>query len=239
AAHPTFLPGEHAVMRAKPREQRADRVAVTHDHPDGAAHVPGLGLDLKPPGRADQRQGGLGPRTGDFQRRRAPRLGQRPPGQERASPRRLGIVVGAIDDQWRQPANGAAAAVDQSGLPGQLLPVAYDTYDVPAFLTQPSGGDDGEVAVVAEHLRNVTSQPAGRYPRIKLGLDDDLAADDMKAAAEPEQRRDLGLTAARLGELEASQLVLHGCGHRHTVILPHPDAARADVAIVATMPRGR
>src|SRR6516225_9196966 len=64
APHPALLPGEHAVVRAEPGQQRADRVAIPHHDPVHPAHLAGLRVDLQPPGRAGQRQCRLGPGAG-------------------------------------------------------------------------------------------------------------------------------------------------------------------------------
>src|SRR6516225_9813237 len=41
APHPALLPGEHAVVRAEPGQQRADRVAIPHHDPVHPAHLAG------------------------------------------------------------------------------------------------------------------------------------------------------------------------------------------------------
>src|SRR3954447_7844772 len=54
ATHPPFLPGEDAVVRAEPGEQRADRIAVTDDDAIDPAYLAGLRRDAEPTCRADE-----------------------------------------------------------------------------------------------------------------------------------------------------------------------------------------
>ena len=160
AAHAALLPGQHGVVGAEPGEHRADGVAVADDDPVDPAHLAGLGRDAQPAGRADQREGRLGPGAGDLEGRRPAGLGERAVGEERAAPGGLGVAHRAADDLGRQPAHRAAAAVDQAGLAGQRLAVLDDPHDVAAALAQPAGREHEDLGGVAVDLGELASQPA-------------------------------------------------------------------------------
>ena len=215
AAHPALLPGHQRLVGAEPGEQRADRVAVADHDPVDAADLAGLGLDAEPAGDADQGERGLGAGAGDLERGGAAGLGERAVGQERAAPGGDGVAAAAGDDRGRQPADRAAALVEQAGLAGQGLAVLDDPDDVAAALADAVALDHGDVGGVAVDLGDVRAQPAGGGAGVELGLDHDLAADDVQAAGEAQHGGDLGLAAAGLGDLGAGQLGLHLCRHRH------------------------
>jgi hypothetical protein len=59
AAHPTLLPGQQRLVRAKPGEQGANGLAVADDDAVDTAHLAGLRADTEPAGRADQGECGL------------------------------------------------------------------------------------------------------------------------------------------------------------------------------------
>ena len=113
------------------------------------------------------------------------------------------------------PRTGRPAAVEQPGLPGQRLAVLDHAHDVAVAPAQPTGGEDGDLAGLAEDLGDLAAQPAGRRTGVELGLDDDAAADDVQATGETQHRGHLGLAAARLGDRQAGQLVLDRRRHRH------------------------
>ena len=119
----------------------------------------------------------------------------------------------------RQPADRAAARVEQAGLPGQGLAVLDHPDDVAAALAQAAALHHHDVGLVAVDLGDVPAQPSGGGAGVELGLDDDLAADDVQPAGEPQHRGDLGLAAAGLGDLGGGELCLHLCRHRHAQIL--------------------
>ena len=214
-AHPPLLPGQHALVRAEPGQQRADRVAVPHHHPVDPAHLARLGLDAHPAGRADQRQRRLRPGTGDLQRRRPARLGERAVGQERAPPGRLRVADPARDHLRRQPPYGPAALVEQAGLPGQPLAVLDHPDDVAVALAQPRAGEHLHLAGVPVHLGDVPAKPARGRAGVQLRLDHHPATDDVQPPGEPQQRGDLRPPVAGLGHRQATELVLHRRRHRH------------------------
>ncbi len=146
AAHPPLLPGQQGLVGAQPGEHRADGVAVADDDAVDPADLTGLGRDAQPARRPDQRQRRLGTGTGDLQRRRAARLGQRPVRQEGAAPGGLGVAQRAVDDRRREPADRAAGCVDESGLPGEPLPVLGHRQHVPVAPADPRRRDDRDGA---------------------------------------------------------------------------------------------
>ena len=121
-----------------------------------------------------------------------------------------------------QAAGRAAAGVDEAGLAGELLAVGVHAHEVAVALAQAAGVHDGHLALVPEDLGDVLAQAARGGRGVELGLDDDLAADDVQARREAQDRRDLGLAAAGLGDLQARELVLHRCRHRHARASCHP-----------------
>jgi MFS family permease len=92
AAHPPLLEGQHRVVRAQPGQHGADTLAVADHHPIHAAGIAGLGGDLQPPGGTDEGQRRFRAGTGDLERHRAARLGQRPVHEERAAPGGLAVA---------------------------------------------------------------------------------------------------------------------------------------------------
>ena len=86
AAHPPFLPGQHAVVRPEPGQHRRDRLAVADHHPVHAAHLTGLGGDLQPPRGPHQGQRRLRTGAGDLQGASTgpARSATRAPGRRRA-----------------------------------------------------------------------------------------------------------------------------------------------------------
>src|SRR5512145_1566534 len=145
--------------------------------------------------------------------------------QERPPPGGLSVTGRARDNLWRQAADRPAVAVDQSGLPGERLAVARHPDDVVAGLAQPARRDDTQFARVPEYLRDGAAQPPRGDTGVELGLDDDAAVDDVQGTPEPEHRGHFRLAAARLGDFEAGQLILHGSSHGHALILPCSKAA--------------
>jgi MFS family permease len=152
APHPALLPGQHAVVGAKPGQHRRDRLAVADHHPVHAADLPRLGRDLHPPRGADQRQRGLRSRAGNLKGHRPARLGQRPVHQEGAAPGGLAVADAARHHLPRQSPHRAAEAVDQTGLPGQAV----------AALRHP------------DHVAVALAQPAWRQHQQLRGLPEDL-----------------------------------------------------------------
>jgi hypothetical protein len=88
----------------------------------------------------------------------------------------------------RQAADRAAAAVDQPGLPRQLVAARHDAYDEAAAAPQPARSHHHQVRGVTEDLQDVLAQPPGRHAGVQLGLDHDPAADQMQASGEPQDR---------------------------------------------------
>ena len=215
AAHPALLPGQHAVVRAEPGQQRADGVAVADHDPVDPADLAGLGRDAQPAGGTDQRQRGLRSGAGDLQRRGAAGLGERAVRQEGAAPGGRRVAGRAGDDLRAAGRAPGGRAVEQAGLAGQRLAVLDHAYDVAVAAAQAAGGQHGDLADVAEDLGDLPAQPAGGRAGVQLGLDHDPAADDVQAAGEPQHRRHLGLAAAGLGDREPTQLVLDRRRHRH------------------------
>ena len=115
----------------------------------------------------------------------------------------------------RQPADRAAALVEQAGLAGQRLAVLDDPDDVAAALADAVALDHDDVGLVAVDLGDVLAQAPRGGAGVELGLDHDPAADDVQTAGEPQHRGDLGLAAAGLGDLGVGELRLHLCRHRH------------------------
>ena len=58
-------------------------------------------------------------------------------GEERATPRGLGVAHAAGHDGRGQPAHGTAAGVEQAGLAREPLPVADHAHDVPRAARSP------------------------------------------------------------------------------------------------------
>src|SRR5690606_21201711 len=131
APRATLLPHEHRLVRAEPREERADRVPVADDDAVDAAHLAGLRRDAQAARRAHEGERRLGSRARDLERGRASRLGERAVREERAAPGGLGLLDTARDDLRRQPTDGPAALVEQTRLAGEGLAVAHDAHDVP------------------------------------------------------------------------------------------------------------
>ena len=126
-----------------------------------------------------------GPGTGDLQRHRAARLGQRAVGEERAAPGRFAVAAAAGDHLPGQPAHRPPVAVHQAGLPGQAVAVLGHPDHVPVALPQPARGEHDQLGGVPEHLGDVLAQPARGRAGVQLGLDHDVPAGQVQPAGEP------------------------------------------------------
>src|SRR4051812_22048873 len=73
---------------------------------------------------------------------------------------------------------------------------------------------------MAVDLGDVAPQPPRGHARVQLRLHDDAAVDDVQASGEPQQSGHLGLAAARPGDRQPAELVLHCCRHRHGAAPP-------------------
>src|SRR3569833_111552 len=135
--------------------------------------------------------------------------------QERPPPRRLGIAGGPRHHVPGQPAHRAAVVVDQPGLARQRLTLAEDPYDVAVALAQAARREHHDVGGVTEDLGEVLTQASRRGSGVELRLYHDPSAHNAQASGETQQRRHLGLAAARLHDGQPAQLVLHHAGHRH------------------------
>jgi hypothetical protein len=124
-------------------------------------------------------------------------------GEEGSAPRRLGVARRGTDHLGGQATHRPAAGVDESRLPREGRAVLDDADDVARAAAQAAGREDEHVALVAVDLGDVAAQASRGVGRVELGLDDDLAADDVQATGEAEHRRDLGLATAGFGHLEA------------------------------------
>src|SRR5918993_1170606 len=215
AADAALLPREDGVVGAEPGEHGTDGVAVTDDDTVDATDLASLGGDVEAARCADEGERGLGAGAGHLERRRAARLGERSVGEEGAAPCALGVADGSADDLRRQSSHGATTAVDEPGLPRQGLSVLDDADHVTAALAQATGGEHEDLRCVSVDLRELAAQPTRGVRGVELGLDDDAATDDVQAAGEPQGGGDLGLAAARLGDLVPAQFVLHLRRHRH------------------------
>src|SRR4029079_11298891 len=112
-------------------------------------------------------------------------------------------------------AHRSAASVEQARLPGERLAVADHPDDIPAALADAIAAHHHHVARVPVDLGEVAAQPPGGGTGVQLGLDDDAAAHDVQPAREAQERGDLRLAAAGLGDLGPGQLRLYLCRHRH------------------------
>ncbi len=221
-------------MRADFCQQHADRVTVPDHHPVNPAHIPALGRDTEPAGRADQRERGLRPRRCDLQGAGAARLGQRTVGQERPAPRSRGVAGRARHHLRRQSPHRSAPLVKQPGRPRQLLTVTLHPDDVARRTAQPTRGEHRDARREAEHLRDLAAQPAGGGTRVELGFDDDAATHDVQPATEAQQRGHLRSATTWLRHPQPAELVLDGGGHcGHT---NHSSPSRAET-VAAGSPR--
>ena len=202
AAHPALLPGQHALVRAEPGQQRADRVAVADHHPVDAAHLAGLGHDAQPPGRPDQRQRRLRTRAGDLESRGPARLGQRAVGQERAAPGGLGVADRPDDHLRRQAAHRSPAA--------STSPVWRASSRRPRAPARGSGcpcAARRRAATISSEPWPKTSAMSLRSRRAADPVSSSASmtiwpADEVQAAGEAQHRRHLRLAAAGLGDRE-------------------------------------
>ncbi len=129
-----------------------------------------------------------------------------------APPGRLAVTDASGDHLPRQAAYRPAASVNQAGLPGQAVAVLADPDHIPVALAQSAWGQHDELRAVAEDLDDVLAQAAGRGAGVQLGLDHDVPVGQVQPPGEPEQRRHLGLPAARPEHADAAELVLHQAG---------------------------
>jgi hypothetical protein len=103
----------------------------------------------------------------------------------------------------------APAGVDDAGLTSQGLTAVDHAHQVPGSLADTAWLDHRDVAVVPVDIEEVPAEATGSRTRIQISLDNDVARDDVESAGEPQDRRHLCLAAADLGDLDATEFVLH------------------------------
>nr|CRL78168.1 hypothetical protein CPGR_04547 [Mycolicibacterium malmesburyense] len=215
ASHPTLFPRQPGVLRAHPRQQGADRLAVAHHHSVRSANLARLRADPQPARGADKCQCRLRARTTDLQRRRPTRLGERAVRQKRSAPSCFGVGNAAADHLRGQAPHGPAPQIEQTGLSGQRLAVLGHPDQVPGALADSAGRYDMHRRAVAVQVVDVLAQPPGDDAEINLGLDHHPPRDDVQSAREPQQGGHLGASSTDRIDDQPTQLILDlGC-HRH------------------------
>ena len=99
------------------------------------------------------------------------------------------LLAGSGGQAVREAADGAAAGVEQSGLPGEGLAAVEHAHEVVAGAAQARGRDHGDVAAHPVELGEVLAHAARDECGVELGLDGDAARDEVQSAGEAQDRR--------------------------------------------------
>ena len=209
ATHAPLLPLEDGFMRSHTGKERADRIAITHDHPIDIAHFSCFGADTQSPGAADEGKGGFRARTGDFEGAGATWLRQRTVGKKGTAPSCFGIANTTGYDGRRQSPYGPLVCVDKTHLHGKALTTFDNPHDIPSTFAQSRWLNDGDFCRMTENLGDVLLQSSRRHCVVEFGFNDQFAAHEVEGSTETEEGCYLSLTATCLGDGEMRQLVLH------------------------------
>ena len=221
AAHPPLLPGEHRLVRTQPGQQRTDRVAVADHHAVHVAHLAGLRRRYRAagphrPGPAPPPDRGRSPRATTTGRARS---ASRAPGTHRARPpprrrrhrTRPPAADPGPDGRGCPPGRSGGPARHRRGRRGRRTWSAcgYRTGRSPP---RPTG---------ARRSRRCPCAAGGRRPRCparprpRSGRTPGAVRPRTAARTDTSALRQQGF-----GDLDAGQLGLHLCCHRHEGILP-------------------
>ncbi len=147
-------------------------------------------------------------------------------GEESAAPYRFGVRRRTVDDGGGQTAHGTAPGVEEARLPREGLAVTYHPDDIPVTPSQPSTGDDGDLAAVAVDLGDRGSEAPRRGGEVHFRLDHDAAGNDVKPPGEPQEGGDLGFADRGLLDVEVRELLFDIGGQGHGFTPDSPQTCR-------------
>ena len=203
-----LTPRGQGAGRAHTLQQLRNRLAVTHHHTVGAAHLACLRNNVQATSRTHQRERRLRTGTGNLQGRGTTRLSQRTVRQKRTAHDRLGVLQGAVHHSRRQATHRAATQIQQTGLASQRLTAVIHTHNVAAASTQATTADAGQLRVVTVNLRDGAAHAVGGCLVVDLRLHHDSPRDNVQASGKTQNRRDFCLTSRDFRCLVVGEFVL-------------------------------
>ena len=115
-----------------------------------------------------------------------------------------------MNDGDRHPAHRPSSAIDESGQTSQVLAAIGHAQHVVVAPVQRAGLNHDDLRLHGEQVAQLAVEPSHRSPVIELGLDNDLARDDVQSAGEAEHGGDLRAPLGGVLSVDVRELILDG-----------------------------